>query len=74
MIRVLLVSAAFVIASLACGESARAQSAEPGDETPSCTEGRVRVGEGRCCWPSQRWSDDSGRCVGLGRLRRPVLS
>lgn len=30
----------------------------------SCEEGRVRV-EGRCCWPSQTWSEPYGRCSGV---------
>lgn len=42
---------------------ASAQDASDAVVRPSCAEGRERVG-GRCCWPSQTFSDDVGRCVG----------
>jgi hypothetical protein len=35
--------------------------------TESCTEGRVAVEDGYCCWPDQRWSFTQGRCAGLPR-------
>lgn len=60
-----------LVASLLGASRARAQDAQIADEgeaadegeTP-CAEGRVRLAAGRCCWPSQHWSDENGRCVG----------
>ncbi len=40
-----------------------AQDAREAIVRPACAEGRERV-DGRCCWPSQTFSDDVGRCVG----------
>lgn len=68
MTRSITLVAALALASLWMPRALRAQDAATAtgaatDET-SCAEGRERLAEGRCCWPSQRWSDESGRCVG----------
>lgn len=53
------------VSSLAVSIAGRvaAQDAREAIVRPACAEGRERVG-GRCCWPSQTFSDDVGRCVG----------
>ncbi|MBN8612355.1 MAG: hypothetical protein J0L92_17300 [Deltaproteobacteria bacterium] len=59
---VVLLLAASVLAASIVGRAA-AQDAVGASVRHACAEGRERV-DGRCCWPSQTFSDDVGRCVG----------
>ena len=50
---------------LASPSPAGAQTMEP-QATPVCEGGRVvdAATRGRCCWPGQAWSPQTGRCAG----------